>query len=77
MLYVPKIYVFLATKVKLTFNDHKNTVCKLHGSLGNLRCPGKQFFSHVGTEPPLPGYYQYFRGVRARTPDTMMVNIEK
>ena len=24
--------------------------------------PGKQFFSHVGTEPPLPGYYQYFFG---------------
>ena len=23
---------------------------------------GKQFFSHVGTEPPLPGYYQYFLG---------------
>ena len=23
---------------------------------------GKQFFSHVGTEPPLPGYYQYFWG---------------
>ena len=22
--------------------------------------PGKQFFSHVGMEPPLPGYYQYF-----------------
>ena len=22
--------------------------------------PGKQFFSHVGTEPALPGYYQYF-----------------
>ena len=22
--------------------------------------PGKQFFSHVWTEPPLPGYYQYF-----------------
>ena len=21
--------------------------------------PGKQFFSHAGTEPPLPGYYQY------------------
>ena len=20
----------------------------------------KQFFSHIGTEPPLPGYYQYF-----------------
>ena len=25
-----------------------------------LYIPGKQFFSHVGTEPPLPGYYQYF-----------------
>ena len=24
--------------------------------------PGQQFFSHVGTEPPLPGYYQYFLG---------------
>ena len=24
--------------------------------------PGKQFFSHVGTESPLPGYYQYFLG---------------
>ena len=23
-------------------------------------CPGKQFFSHVGTEQPLLGYYQYF-----------------
>ena len=22
--------------------------------------PGKQFFSHVETEPPIPGYYQYF-----------------
>ena len=25
--------------------------------------PGKQFFSHVETEPPIPGYYQYFWGV--------------
>ena len=24
--------------------------------------PNQQFFSHVGTEPPLPGYYQYFLG---------------
>ena len=24
----------------------------------------QQFFSHVGTEPPLPGYYQYFQGVK-------------
>ena len=22
----------------------------------------KQFFSHAGTEPPLPGYYKYFLG---------------
>ena len=27
--------------------------------------PGKQFFSHVATEPPLSGYYQYFWGVNA------------
>ena len=26
--------------------------------------PSQQCFSHVGTEPPLPGYYQYFRGVK-------------
>ena len=25
--------------------------------------PGQQFFSHVGTEPPLPGYYQYFQNL--------------
>ena len=24
--------------------------------------PSKQFFSDVGTEPSLPGYYQYFLG---------------
>ena len=24
--------------------------------------PVNNFFSHVGTEPPLPGYYQYFLG---------------
>ena len=24
--------------------------------------PSQQLFSHVGTEPPLPGYYQYFLG---------------
>ena len=26
--------------------------------------PTQQFFSHVGAEPPHPGYYQYFRGVK-------------
>ena len=24
--------------------------------------PSQQFFSHVGTVPLLPGYYQYFKG---------------
>ena len=24
--------------------------------------PSQQFFSHVGMEPPVPGYYQYFLG---------------
>ena len=24
--------------------------------------PNQQFFGHVGTEPPLPGYYQCFLG---------------
>ena len=49
--------------------------------------PGKQLFSQVGTEPPLPGYYQYFLGVNmscsrtqhgdpiwARTPDLWIRN---
>ena len=35
----------------------------LVGWLIDFERPGKQFFSHVGTEPPLPGYYQYFWGV--------------
>ena len=26
--------------------------------------PRQQFFIPVGTEPPLPGYYHYFRGVK-------------
>ena len=26
--------------------------------------PSQQFFSHVGTEPSLPGYYQYILGVK-------------
>ena len=26
--------------------------------------PSQQFFSHVGSEPPLPGNYQYFRSVK-------------
>ena len=28
-----------------------------------VKRPGKQFFSHVEMEPPIPGYYQYFWGV--------------
>ena len=46
-------------------------VCKFVCSIFALFClfvwvealhPSQQFFSHVGTEPPLPGYYQYFLG---------------
>ena len=28
-----------------------------------VKRPGKQFFSNVETEPPIPGYCQYFLGV--------------
>ena len=34
----------------------------LFGSFDPYR-PGKQFYSHAGTGPPLPGYYQHFWGV--------------
>ena len=34
----------------------------LVGWLIDSKRSGKQFFSHVGTELPLPGYYQYFIG---------------
>ena len=38
-----------------------------HGSVCFLcvevKGPSQQFFIHVGTVPPLPGYYQYFREV--------------
>ena len=30
------------------------------GFMLNVPVNNFQFFSHVGTEPPLPGYYQYF-----------------
>ena len=44
----------------------------VNGWLIDSKRPGKQFFSHVGTEPPLPGYHQYFWGVNvpcSRTED--------
>ena len=44
--------------VKPSFTIHK--FC-LIVSVEALR-PSQQFFSHVGTEPSLPGYYQYFLG---------------
>ena len=34
----------------------------LVGWLIDSKRPGKQFFSHVGTEPSLPVYNQYFLG---------------
>ena len=45
-------------------NFSKNvTMTKVDGvwfDLFEALLPGKQYFSHVGTEPPLSGYYQYF-----------------
>ena len=37
---------------------HTNLILGL--VLFDAKRPSKQFFSHVGTEPPLPGYFQYF-----------------
>ena len=40
------------------YKNKKTLVCLM------LNVPVNIFFSHVGTEPPLPGYYQYFFGGR-------------
>ena len=44
--------------VLLTLHQGENQLSKL------CLCCSQQFFSHVGTEPSLPGYYQYFWGVK-------------
>ena len=44
-----------------------------------LKRSSHKFFSHVGTEPPLPGYYQYFsesKCVFAQEHNTAEVGIE-
>ena len=44
-----------------------------------LNFPVTKIFSHVGTEPPLPAYYQYFSGsnyVFAQGHNTAEVGIE-
>ena len=46
----------------IPLSDFSNLIqCFLFVWVEALR-PSQQFFSHVGTEPPLPGYYQYFLG---------------
>ena len=45
-------------------SDEASQAKKLSYAICKLQCPSQQFFSLVGTEPPLPGYYQYFRGVK-------------
>ena len=42
--------------------DMNLTCFLLFVCLFNLCCPSQHFFSHVGTEPPLSGYYHYFSG---------------
>ena len=39
-----------------------------------VKRPGKQFFSHVETEPPIPGYYQYFWGVNVSCSISQLYN---
>ena len=34
--------------------------------------PSQQFFSHVGTEPELPGSYQYFLGDKHYVNDSVL-----
>ena len=40
-----------------------------------LNYPVNNFFSHVGTEPPLPQYNQYFRGVKYLAQGNNMVEV--
>ena len=53
---------------KMSLEAHQFYHCKwfkrcLVGWLIDSQHPGKQYFSHVGTEPPLPVYNQYLWGV--------------
>ena len=63
---------FLTTRLKLYLTKAKNIDHKIKTCYNPLvdafvlivvLRPGKQFFSHVETEPHIPGYYQYFWGV--------------
>ena len=46
------------------FNLLENYLKILACSQVSDRCPLGYLFSHIGTEPLLPEYYQYFRGVK-------------
>ena len=48
---------------KRTTSEAKGEVVLFCFVLILVKRPGKQFFSRVETEPPIPGYYQYFWGV--------------
>ena len=57
----PVIPVTLALVIPVT--PAPVTPVRLFFVLILVKRPGKQFFSHVEMEPPIPGYYQYFWGV--------------
>ena len=54
------IFMWHSLDLPLTIMDRRNII-SLFVWFEALR-PSQQFFSHVGTEPPLPGYYQYVLG---------------
>ena len=66
------IYIFSVTflpvaKLNGYICENRNFSIKVYSRFFGLvwveaLCHSQQFFSHVGTEPPLPGYYQYFLG---------------
>ena len=88
----PDICIFFRFYFMLTdlsFNKsigNARLVCLWVGWLMILNVPVNNFLGHVGTEPPLPGYYQYFLGSKcallkdttrfdpsgARTPDLLI-----
>ena len=53
----------------LPFSQFQNSITEISNDFVclfvlRLKVPVNIFFSHVGTEPLLPGYYQYFSGVK-------------
>ena len=66
-------------KVQREYRKYIQRVLQIKFGYVKAYHPSKQFFSHVGIEPPFPGYYQYFLGskcVFAQGHNTAEVGIE-